>query len=36
MTRKFDATANRLPDLFAIIATSDVFTQRRGEPRANP
>jgi hypothetical protein len=36
MTRKFDATANRLPDLFAIIATSDVFTQRRGELRANP
>jgi len=36
MTRKFDAAADRLPDLFAIVATSDVFTQRRGEPRASP
>jgi len=34
MTRKFDASADRLPDLFAIVAGSDVFTQRRGE--ANP
>ncbi len=34
MTRKFDASANRLPDLFSIVASSEVFTQRRGE--ANP
>jgi hypothetical protein len=36
ISRRFEAQGSRLPDLFPIIATSDVFTQRRGEPRVNP
>ena len=36
MTRALKTRGSGFADLFAIVATSDAFTQRRGEPGANP